>query len=265
MKKVLILTAGLMLAMTSCNCGITKTADLKTAQDSVSYSLGITFGNYLRDSYSRMPVDTIDFVAYAKALCGSKLDSTYSQRVKAELDSIDGDLFMQGARAQLAYGKAAIDLDQAQAIINNKAAAKRAELQAKRDAEAAANEAQGRSFLESNIKAEGVDSTASGLQYKVLVAGKGPKPTLNDRVKVNYRGTLIDGTEFDKSPEGKPATFGLRGVIKGWTEALQMMPVGSKWEIYVPADLAYGKRGGGEKIGPGCTLIFEIELLEIVK
>lgn len=265
MKKLFFLMGGVMFVMTSCQCGISKTADLKTEQDSVSYSLGVTFGNYLREQFKQLPVDTIDYVAYAKALCNSKLDTTYAKNVKAQLDSIDGNLFMEAARAQLAYGEAAIGMDMAQGILNKKSAAKRAEVQAKRDAEAAANEAAGRSFLESNIKAEGVDSTASGLQYKVLVAGNGPKPKDTDRVKVNYRGTLIDGTEFDASPEGAPATFAVRGVIKGWTEALQMMPVGSKWEIYVPAELAYGKRGAGEKIGPNATLIFQIELLEIVK
>ncbi|MDD7724457.1 MAG: FKBP-type peptidyl-prolyl cis-trans isomerase, partial [Bacteroidales bacterium] len=112
---------------------------------------------------------------------------------------------------------------------------------------------------------EGVDSTATGLQYKIITAGNGPKPTATDRVKVNYRGTLIDGTEFDASKEGEPATLAMRGVIKGWTEALQMMPVGSKWQIYVPSNLAYGKHGAGEKVGPGATLIFDIELVEIVK
>lgn len=265
MKKVLFLMAGAMLTMTSCNCGISKTADLKTAQDSVSYSLGVTFGNYLREQFKQLPVDTIDYVAYAKALCGSKMDSLYGARIKEQLDSIDGELFMAATRAQLAYGECAISMEDAQGILNIKSTKKRADLQAKRDAEAAANAAAGRSFLESNINAEGVDSTATGLQYKVIVNGNGPKPKEADRVKVNYRGTLIDGTEFDKSPEGSPATFPVRGVIKGWTEALQMMPVGSKWEIYVPSELAYGKRGAGEKIPANSTLIFEIELVEIVK
>lgn len=265
MKKVFFLIAGLGCAMASCNGGVSTKADLKTEQDSVSYALGVTFGNYLREQFKQLPVDTIDYVAYAQALNGSKIRSEYAENIKAQLDSIDSKLFMAATRAQLATGKAAIEMDMAQAILNKKSTAKRAEMQAKRDAEAAANEAEGKAFLESNIKAEGVDSTASGLQYKVLVAGNGPKPKETDRVKVNYRGTLIDGTEFDASQDSVPATFALRGVIKGWTEALQMMSVGSKWEIYVPSDLAYGKRGAGEKIGPNATLIFQIELLEIVK
>ena len=266
MKNLFFIAVVAGSVLTSCsNCGISKKADLASQQDSISYALGVTFGDYLRGQYKQLPVDTIDYVAYACALKDSKLTDDYVNNVKAQLDTIYCDIFMDGTRAQLAYGEAAISLDDAQGLLNAKATAKRAELQAKRDAEAIANEAEGKAFLASNITAEGVDSTATGLQYKVLVAGKGPKPTENDRVKVNYRGTLIDGTVFDETKEGEPATFPLRGVIKGWTEALQMMPVGSKWEIYVPADLAYGKRGGGEKIGPNKTLIFQIELLEIVK
>ncbi len=264
MKKALFIVAGFGIALTSCNGGVNTSANLKTEQDSVSYALGVTFGDYLRNQFKQLPVDTIDYVTYAKALNGSKLTEDYLNNIKNQLDTIYSDVFMAGTRAQLATGKAAIEVDMAQAILNKKSTAKRAELQAKRDAEAAANLAAGKAFLESNIKNEDVDSTATGLQYKVLVAGKGPKPTENDRVKVNYRGTLIDGTEFDSTTGKEPATFAVRGVIKGWTEALQMMPVGSKWEIYVPADLAYGKRGAGEKIGPNATLIFEIELLEIV-
>lgn len=265
MKKALFVFCGLAVALTSCQGSIDGKVKLATEQDSISYALGVTFGNYLRNQYAQLPVDTIDFVAYAKALNNSKVKDSYIDNVKAQLDTIYSDIFMAATRAELAYGKSQMEMDMAQGLLNKKSTAKRAEMQAKREAEAKANEAAGREFLASNIKAEGVDSTASGLQYKVLVAGKGPKPTEKDRVKVNYRGTLIDGTEFDASKEGQPATFAVRGVIKGWTEALQMMPVGSKWEIYVPADLAYGKRGGGDKIGPNSTLIFQIELLEIVK
>jgi len=104
----------------------------------------------------------------------------------------------------------------------------------------------------------------SGLQYKILTEGKGPKPTASDSVVCNYRGTLINGTEFDSSyKRGQPATFPVGGVIKGWTEALQLMPVGSKWQLFIPPDLAYGERGAGADIGPDSTLIFEVELLSI--
>jgi FKBP-type peptidyl-prolyl cis-trans isomerase FklB len=104
----------------------------------------------------------------------------------------------------------------------------------------------------------------SGLQYKILKEGSGPKPSATDSVSCNYRGTLINGTEFDSSyKRGQPATFQVGGVIKGWTEALQLMPVGSKWQLFIPSDLAYGQRGAGADIGPNATLIFEVELLSI--
>lgn len=126
-----------------------------------------------------------------------------------------------------------------------------------------ANKKAGAEFLAENAKKEGVVTTASGLQYKIITEGKGPKPTSSDRVSVHYRGTLIDGTEFDSSyGRNKPTQFGVTQVIKGWTEALMMMPEGSKWELYIPGDLAYGPRGAGAAIGPNSTLIFEVELLD---
>ena len=127
------------------------------------------------------------------------------------------------------------------------------------------NRTDGEAFLKANAKKDSVQTTPSGLQYKVLVAGTGEKPKATDRVKVNYEGHLIDGTEFDSSyKRNQPATFACNQVIKGWTEALTMMPVGSKWEIYVPQELGYGAREAG-KIPPLSTLIFTVELLEIVK
>lgn len=128
-----------------------------------------------------------------------------------------------------------------------------------------ANREEGKAFQAAYVQREGVQKTESGLLYRILTPGTGEKPTANDRVKVHYRGTLINGTEFDSSyKRNSPATFGVTQVIKGWTEALQLMPVGSKWEIVVPQDLAYGNRETGN-IPPYSTLIFEVELLEIVK
>ena len=128
-----------------------------------------------------------------------------------------------------------------------------------------ANRKAGEDFLKQNAKRKEVKTTQSGLQYEVLTAGTGDIPTASDRVKVNYQGTLIDGTEFDSSyKRGQPATFGCSQVIKGWTEALTMMPVGSKWKLYIPQELAYGERESG-KIPPFSALIFEVELIEIVK
>jgi FKBP-type peptidyl-prolyl cis-trans isomerase len=122
----------------------------------------------------------------------------------------------------------------------------------------------GDDFLAANKSKEGVVALPSGLQYKILTAGTGPTPTASDSVVCNYRGTLLDGKEFDSSyKRGQPATFPVSGVIKGWTEALQLMPVGSKWQLFIPADLAYGDRGAGNDITPGSTLIFEVELISI--
>lgn len=143
------------------------------------------------------------------------------------------------------------------------------QMQAKRNQEMEAaqqkNKGQGDLFLAENKAKEGVVVTESGLQYKILTPGKGVKPKATDQVSVNYRGTLVDGTEFDSSyKRNSPATFFVNQVIKGWTEALQLMPVGSKWQLVIPSDLAYGDRGAGPVIGPGSVLIFEVELLEIV-
>jgi FKBP-type peptidyl-prolyl cis-trans isomerase FklB len=126
------------------------------------------------------------------------------------------------------------------------------------------NKAEGEAFLAKNQNEPGVISMPSGLQYKVLTEGTGPKPQSTNRVSVHYRGTLLDGTEFDSSyKRGKPAVFPVTGVIKGWQEALQLMPVGSKWQLFIPSHLAYGERGAGSNIAPNAALIFEVELLSI--
>lgn len=128
------------------------------------------------------------------------------------------------------------------------------------------NKQDGEAYLAKNKGAKGVKTTASGLQYKVITAGKGKLPTADDTVTVNYRGTLIDGTEFDSSyKRNQPATFPVKGVIPGWTEALQLMKEGSKWMVYLPSNLAYAERGQGNLIGPNSTLVFEVELLSITK
>lgn len=141
----------------------------------------------------------------------------------------------------------------------------RAKQAAERKKQAAENLTKGKAFLEANKTKEGVKVLPSGLQYKVIKEGTGETPTADDKVKTHYRGRLLDGTEFDSSyKRNKPAEFAVKGVIKGWTEALQLMKTGAKWELYIPADLAYGERGR-PSIPPNSVLIFEIELLEIVK
>ncbi len=133
------------------------------------------------------------------------------------------------------------------------------------DNESQQNQNAGKVFLEANKNEEGITVLPSGLQYKVLKEGEGDMPKATDQVKCHYHGTLIDGTVFDSSVErGQPAVFPVNGVIQGWVEALQLMSVGSKWKLFIPSELAYGSRGAGAKIGPDSTLIFDVELLEIV-
>ncbi len=179
--------------------------------------------------------------------------------------SVDAALTARGLKDALSGSKALITEDEEKAALTQLQTQVRAKQDAKRrEARGAANRKEGDEFLAANKSKEGVVTLPSGLQYKILKAGTGPKPTANDTVSCNYRGTLINGKEFDSSAKtGKPVSFPVSGVIKGWTEALQLMPVGSKWQLFIPADLAYGDRGAGPDIGPGATLIFEVELLSI--
>jgi FKBP-type peptidyl-prolyl cis-trans isomerase FklB len=139
-------------------------------------------------------------------------------------------------------------------------------LQQLKGEKAAANKKLGQEFLDQNKTKPGVVTHTSCLQYQIIKEGNGPKPLLTDKVKCHYHGTLIDGTVFDSSVDrGQPIDFPVSGVIKGWTEALQLMPVGSKWKLFLPSDLAYGDNQAGPSIKPGSTLIFDVELLEIVQ
>jgi FKBP-type peptidyl-prolyl cis-trans isomerase FklB len=177
---------------------------------------------------------------------------------------VDANILMRGVKDAMAGGKTALTDEEAQAAIMEVQKEMQGKQQEKMKEASAVNKKEGDTFLATNKGKEGVVTLPSGLQYKIEKAGTGPKPTPNDSVVCNYRGTLIDGKEFDSSyKRGQPATFPVTGVIKGWTEALQLMPVGSKWQLFVPSDLAYGDRGAGADIGPGATLIFEVELMSI--
>lgn len=139
-------------------------------------------------------------------------------------------------------------------------------MQLKKGESAAPYKKEGQAFLEANKQKQGVVTLPSGLQYKIIKEGTGPKPAAGDKVKVHYQGSLINGKVFDSSIErGEPVTFGVSEVIPGWTEALQLMPVGSKWQLFIPSELGYGDAGAGNDIKPGSTLLFDVELLEIVK
>ncbi len=204
--------------------------ELKTQKDKVSYALGMDLGN----QFKKQSVD------------------------------IDPNLLIQGFRDALAGGKLLLTEEEARAAIGElqkELMAKQAEL-AKVQGEK--NLKDGEAFLAANKSKEGVVTLPSGLQYKILQAGAGRKPTIDDTVVCNYRGMFIDGTEFDNSyKRNQPAVFPLKQVIKGWTEALQLMGVGSKWQLWVPSNLAYGEPGRSPSIPPNATLIFEVELISI--
>lgn len=233
MKKTLyVLSAILMISFFAQPLAAQKNqkqANLKTFQDSVSYAYGFLIGQQMK-----------------------------------EMGDINKELLKKGLDDQ--YGdKQQITEPQAQSIMQKAQQARQRAEKKKQAEQGKINIAKGKKFLDDNKKKKEVGSTPSGLQYKILTAGKGPKPTAKDKVKVHYEGKLIDGSIFDSSYErGEPATFGLSQVIKGWTEGLQLMNVGSKYRLYIPSDLAYGKRGQ-RGIPPNSVLVFDVELLEIMK
>jgi FKBP-type peptidyl-prolyl cis-trans isomerase FklB len=219
--------------------GAAKTAGAKTAaaapalstkKDKISYAIGADLGNKLKAS--SIDVDPAVMTRALKDVLGGGKPAMSDDEVRATLMDLTKEL----KEKQAAGEKEKLDK----------------------------NHKEGQDFLAANKSKEGVVALPSGLQYKILKAGDGPKPTATDTVVCNYKGTLIDGKEFDSSyKRGQPATFAVGQVIKGWTEALQLMPVGSKWELYIPSDLAYGDRQAGPDITPGSTLIFEVELVSI--
>ncbi len=203
---------------------------LKTDKDKSSYALGMSIGTGLHRQ--GIPVDPAVVARGLKdAMSGSKTLMTEDE-MKSTLQQLRAEVGKEQAAKAHVAGEG--------------------------------NRKEGEAFLSANKSKEGVTALPDGLQYKIVKEGTGPKPTAGDTVTVNYRGTLVNGKEFDSSyKRGQPVSFPVSGVIKGWTEALQLMPVGSKWELYIPADLAYGDNPPDPSIGPGDTLIFEVELLSI--
>ncbi len=187
------------------------------------------------------------------------------QRMSTDGMDIDVDAFTAGLRDGVEGKEGRMTQEEIQSELLAYREKAEAEAKAAMEALAQENAAAGEAFLAENAKREGVVVTDSGLQYEVLEEGDGPTPGAGDTVDVNYRGTLIDGTEFDSSYKyNQSVQFGVSQVIPGWTEALQLMPVGSKWKVYIPSDLAYGAGGAGNMIGPNSALVFEVELLDIV-
>jgi FKBP-type peptidyl-prolyl cis-trans isomerase FklB len=206
--------------------------EFKTEVEKVSYCIGHQIGNELRGGKLEISVEVL-----AKALA-----EAYEGKPQRMTD------------------------EQMMETMTNFQKTRRAKMEAEQKEAAEKGRAEGKKFLEENAKKEGIKTTASGLQYKVLDPGKGKTPKATDLVRVHYRGRLIDGTEFDSSyKRGEPAEFPVGGVIKGWTEALQLMKEGAKYELYIPSDLAYGENGAGRDIPPNSTLIFEVELQKVLE
>ena len=188
----------------------------------------------------------------------------FAKRLKQQGIDLDIPALTRGIQDQASGGKLALEEGEMSQIKAEYTEQLRAKLLEEQQKIAAENLEAGKKFLAENAKKEGVVTTDSGLQYKVIKSGDGPTPGPEDTVTTHYRGTLIDGREFDSSySRGQPASFPVKGVIKGWTEALQLMKVGDKWELYIPSDLAYGSAQRSELIQPNSTLLFELELLEI--
>ena len=199
-------------------------ANMETQMDSLSYGLGVLLGTNLKGQ---------------------------------GFEDLDFNMVKAGMQAVMAGEEPKISAQDANGLIQEY-------MTKKADAAMSKNLEEGAAFLTENKAKEGVVTLPSGLQYEVITEGTGPKPAATDKVSVHYHGTLLDGTVFDSSIErGTPASFPVNGVIQGWQEALQLMPVGSKWKLFIPADLAYGERGAGGAIGPNATLIFDVELLSI--
>ena len=288
MKKIVLFAAIVAAAgLASCTAQAPK-ANLKSEIDSLSYMMGVTNTQGLMDFASqRMGVDSANISNFIKGIetgihMSSKKDKAFQagiqigQQISGEMfdgmsrqlfgndsaQTLSKDNFLAGFIAAVKNG-AIVSVEDARTFVETHTEAIKAKALEEKYGE---NKAAGIKFLEENKTKEGVVTTESGLQYKVIKAGKGEIPTNTSTVKVNYKGTLIDGTEFDSSyKRNAPASFRADQVIKGWTEALTMMPVGSKWELYIPQELAYGSRETGGQIKPFSTLIFEVELLEIEK
>lgn len=232
--RSLVYATALVLTVGAAGCQNSGTAGdkkLTTKNDSVSYALGVLIGENNKQQMKQAPgVDQLD----KDILVAAFIKSFKGDSVQIKPEAANGII---------------------QSYFNDMAAA-----------EGEKNLKDGEAFLAENAKKEGVVTLPSGLQYQIIKAGNGPKPAAEDEIKCHYHGTTIDGKVFDSSVDrGEPVAFPVNRVIPGWTEALQLMPVGSKWKLFIPAALAYGERGAGGDIKPNSTLIFEVELLEIVK
>ena len=195
---------------------------------------------------------------------GYALGANVGRTFREQKFPVDVDAVINGLRDAFTNGTLKMDDAKIAETLQQLQQTLQASAQAEQEASATRNVEEAKAFFAKNGTAEGVTTTSTGLQYQILTAADGKKPGKEDTVKVHYRGTLLDGTEFDSSyARGEPVTFPVNAVIPGWTEALQLMPAGSKWKIFIPSDLGYGAGGAGDKIGPNAALVFEVELLSL--
>jgi FKBP-type peptidyl-prolyl cis-trans isomerase len=243
MKRKLILAAAVSAVLVGCN---EKAAEVDTKVADATPATGFALET------------DVQRVSYA-------MGSGLGMRIKEEPFDLDLAAFSEGMKHSVEGTESLMSDEEKATTMQNFQQQQMAKQQAEQEAVAEANRQQGEAFLAENGQKEGVVTTESGLQYKILAAGEGEKPAETDTVEVHYRGTLLDGTEFDSSyKRNSTVSFPVNGVIPGWVEALQLMPVGSKWELYIPSDLAYGPGGtGGGPIGPNAALVFEVELIAI--
>ena len=227
---VLTLAVGLLLSVGCVAEEKEKKVELKDLNDKFSYSYGLALG----------------------------------QNFKLQELEVDLDIFLKGLKDGVGGAEPLLTAEEIEQVKKDVQEDVTAKAEARAEAKAVKNKEEGAAFLAENAKQEGVVTTESGLQYKIIEAGTGPSPGVTDNVTVHYTGSLADGSEFDSSHKrGEPATFPVGGVIPGWTEALQLMKEGAKWQLVIPSELAYGERGAGPLIGPNAVLVFDVELIKV--
>lgn len=256
------------LATTSCSKSkYAKDCTLKNDVDTFSYALGFFEAKGITQMFERAQLFDTIYMEKIESAFGEKLAEGYVKTRHQQFDTLDIESFLYGFHHSIRFGKGKITEDAANLILDSRFNSVRERKQAEAKEKAAAEIVKGQEFLAEKEKEEGVIKTESGLLYKVVTMGTGKKPVDGDKVKVLYTGKLIDGTIFDSTAnrDNEPTEFPINRVIKGWTEVLKLMPVGSKFTAYIPSELGYGERGAGENIPGNATLIFDIELLDIVK
>ena len=270
---VTIVAAGILIAFFAYaaeESGAQQSVTLESETDKISYAIGGQVGQSFKAGGSEF--DLNEFRRGVEDALTDPEKESYAtgaqvgQTLKAQGIEVNLDTFMRGVEDMLLDREPVLSPDELRQVMDDFRMRVMAERQEQRKKETEENLAEGKAFLEENKKKPGVKVLPSGLQYKVLQEGTGRIPTESDRIRTHYRGTFIDGTEFDSSyKEDKPVEFAVNRVIAGWTEALQLMKEGAKWQLFIPPDLAYGERGRPPRMPPNAVLIFELELLEIME